>query len=95
MRIMFDHEEGCESPPWVAFWRSSWASAPAGPVGAGGRPDWARAVAGSSQLLTSTTPWVRLLAAPRSPGVPRILILIVGMAHRYVSLLLASEEPTL
>jgi cobalt/nickel transport system permease protein len=41
-------------------------------------------------LLTLTTPWIRLLAALRSLGVPRIFILIVGMAYRYIFLLLAS-----
>ncbi len=41
-------------------------------------------------LLTLTTPWVRLLAALRSLGVPKIFILIVGMAYRYIFLLLGS-----
>jgi cobalt ECF transporter T component CbiQ len=41
-------------------------------------------------LLTLTTPWVRLLAALRSLGVPRIFILIIGMAYRYIFLLLGS-----
>ena len=41
-------------------------------------------------LLTLTTPWVRLLAALRSLGVPRVFILIIGMAYRYLFLLLAS-----
>jgi cobalt/nickel transport system permease protein len=41
-------------------------------------------------LLTLTTPWVRLLAALRSLGVPRIFILIIGMAYRYLFLLLQS-----
>ncbi|HMA47470.1 MAG TPA: cobalt ECF transporter T component CbiQ [Frankiaceae bacterium] len=41
-------------------------------------------------LLTLTTPWVRLLAALRSVGVPRIFILVVGMAYRYLFLLLQS-----
>lgn len=41
-------------------------------------------------LLTLTTPWVRLLAALRSLGVPRIFILVVGMAYRYIFLLLGS-----
>jgi cobalt/nickel transport system permease protein len=41
-------------------------------------------------LLTLTTPWVRLLAALRSLGVPRIFILIIGMAYRYVFLLLTT-----
>ncbi len=41
-------------------------------------------------LLTLTTPWVRLLAALRSLGVPRIFILIIGMAYRYIFLLLST-----
>jgi cobalt ECF transporter T component CbiQ len=41
-------------------------------------------------LLTLTTPWVRLLAALRSIGVPRMFVLIIGMAYRYVFLLLAT-----
>jgi cobalt/nickel transport system permease protein len=41
-------------------------------------------------LLTLTTPWIRLLAALRSLGVPRIFILIIGMAYRYIFLLLNS-----
>lgn len=41
-------------------------------------------------LLTLTTPWVRLLGALRGLGVPRIFILIVGMAYRYVFLLLGT-----
>jgi cobalt/nickel transport system permease protein len=41
-------------------------------------------------LLTLTTPWVRLLAALRGLGVPRIFILITGMAYRYIFLLLGS-----
>jgi cobalt/nickel transport system permease protein len=41
-------------------------------------------------LLTLTTPWIRLLAALRSLGVPRIFILIIGMAYRYIFLLLVS-----
>lgn len=41
-------------------------------------------------LLTLTTPWVRLLAALRGLGVPRIVVLIVGMAYRFVFLLLGS-----
>lgn len=39
-------------------------------------------------LLTLTTPWVRLLAALRSLGVPRMFVLIIGMAYRYIFLLL-------
>ncbi|HEY6423487.1 MAG TPA: cobalt ECF transporter T component CbiQ [Pseudonocardiaceae bacterium] len=41
-------------------------------------------------LLTLTTPWMRLLAALRGLGVPRIFILIIGMAYRYIFLLLGS-----
>ena len=41
-------------------------------------------------LLTLTTPWIRLLAALRSLGVPRIFVLIIGMAYRYIFLLLTS-----
>jgi cobalt/nickel transport system permease protein len=41
-------------------------------------------------LLTLTTPWARLLAALRSLGVPKIFIMIVGMAYRYMFLLLGS-----
>src|SRR5262249_61562712 len=41
-------------------------------------------------LLTLTAPWIRLLAALRGLGVPRIFILIIGMAYRYIFLLLSS-----
>lgn len=41
-------------------------------------------------LLTLTTAWVRLLAALRALGVPKIFILIIGMAYRYLFLLLGS-----
>ncbi|RKS75223.1 cobalt/nickel transport system permease protein [Motilibacter peucedani] len=41
-------------------------------------------------LLTLTTPWVRLLAALRAVGVPRMFVLVIGMAYRYVFLLLAT-----
>jgi cobalt ECF transporter T component CbiQ len=41
-------------------------------------------------LLTLTTPWTRLLAALRGVGVPRIFILVIGMAYRYIFLLLGS-----
>jgi cobalt ABC transporter, permease protein CbiQ len=40
-------------------------------------------------LLTLTTTWARLLAALRALGVPKMFILIIGMAYRYVFLLLA------
>jgi cobalt/nickel transport system permease protein len=39
-------------------------------------------------LLTLTTPWSRLLAALRSLGVPRMFVLVLAMAYRYVFLLL-------
>jgi cobalt ECF transporter T component CbiQ len=41
-------------------------------------------------LLTLTTPWVQLLAALRALGVPRMFVLVVGMAYRYIFLLLGS-----
>jgi cobalt ECF transporter T component CbiQ len=43
-------------------------------------------------LLTLTTPWVRLLAALRALGVPRIFVLTIGMAYRYLFLLLDSVD---
>jgi cobalt/nickel transport system permease protein len=41
-------------------------------------------------LLTLTTPWVKLLAALRALLVPRMFILVIGMAYRYLFLLLNS-----
>jgi cobalt/nickel transport system permease protein len=41
-------------------------------------------------LLTLTTPWIKLLAALRTLGVPRIFVLVIGMAYRYIFLLLGS-----
>jgi cobalt/nickel transport system permease protein len=41
-------------------------------------------------LLTPTTPWTRLLAALRALAVPRIFILVIGMAYRYLFLLLTA-----
>ncbi|HTN81543.1 MAG TPA: cobalt ECF transporter T component CbiQ [Acidimicrobiales bacterium] len=41
-------------------------------------------------LLTLTTPWNRLLAALRSLFVPKIFVLVLGMAYRYVFQLLGS-----
>jgi cobalt/nickel transport system permease protein len=41
-------------------------------------------------LLTVTTPWMKLLAALRALMVPKIFILIIGMAYRYIFLLLNS-----
>ena len=39
-------------------------------------------------LLTLTTPWPELLAALRSLRVPRMFVLIIGMAYRYLFVLL-------
>ncbi len=41
-------------------------------------------------LLTLTTSWSRLLAAFRSLFVPRLLVLVLGMAYRYLFVLLDS-----
>lgn len=41
-------------------------------------------------LLTLTTPWVRLLAALRAVAVPKIFVLVIGMAYRYLFLLLGT-----
>lgn len=41
-------------------------------------------------LVTLSTPWVRLLAGLGALGVPRIFVLIIGMAYRYVFLLLGT-----
>ncbi|MER7005304.1 cobalt ECF transporter T component CbiQ [Dactylosporangium sp. NPDC000555] len=43
-------------------------------------------------LLTLTTPWARLLAALRALGVPKIFVLIIGMAYRYLFLLLDAVD---
>jgi cobalt ECF transporter T component CbiQ len=41
-------------------------------------------------LLTLTTSWTRLLAALRALFVPRLLVLVLGMAYRYIFVLLDS-----
>ncbi len=41
-------------------------------------------------LVTLTTPWTRLLASLRVLGIPRTFTLIIGMAYRYLFLLLAA-----
>ncbi|HEY0398890.1 MAG TPA: cobalt transporter CbiM [Acidimicrobiia bacterium] len=41
-------------------------------------------------LLTLTTPWTKLLAALRSLLVPRMFVLVLGMAYRYLFHLLGS-----
>ncbi len=41
-------------------------------------------------LITLTTPWTKLLAGLRALFVPKIFILIIGMAYRYIFLLLNS-----
>jgi cobalt/nickel transport system permease protein len=43
-------------------------------------------------LLTLTTRWTRLLAALRALGVPKIFVLIIGMAYRYLFLLLDAVD---
>ena len=39
-------------------------------------------------ILTRTTSWTRLLTGLRSLGVPRIIVMIIAMAYRYLILLL-------
>jgi cobalt/nickel transport system permease protein len=41
-------------------------------------------------LLTLTTPWPRLLSALRAVLVPRVFVLVLGMAYRYLFVLLDS-----
>ena len=41
-------------------------------------------------LLTLTTPWNRLLAALRALRVPKMFVLVLGMAYRYVFHLLGA-----
>jgi cobalt/nickel transport system permease protein len=41
-------------------------------------------------LLTLTTSWPRLLSALRAVGVPQLFVLIIGMAYRYLFLLLGT-----
>lgn len=41
-------------------------------------------------LVTVTTPWTKLLTGLRSLGLPRIFVLVIGMAYRYLFLLLES-----
>jgi cobalt ECF transporter T component CbiQ len=41
-------------------------------------------------LVTLTTPWARLLAAVRALGVPRLFVLVLGMAYRYLFVLLSA-----
>ena len=43
-------------------------------------------------LVTLTTPWTRLLAALRALGVPKLFVLVIGMAYRYLFVLLASVQ---
>jgi cobalt/nickel transport system permease protein len=45
-------------------------------------------------LVTLTTPWTKLLAALRSLLVPRMFILVLGMAYRYLFHLLGSVTDT-
>lgn len=41
-------------------------------------------------LLTLTTSWTRLLAALRFLGVPRMFVMIIGMAYRFIFVLLGT-----
>jgi cobalt/nickel transport system permease protein len=41
-------------------------------------------------LMTLTTPWPRLLAALRALLVPRMFVLVIGMAYRYIFVLIES-----
>jgi cobalt/nickel transport system permease protein len=43
-------------------------------------------------LLTLTTPWPKLLAALRALFVPQVFVLVIGMAYRYIFVLLAIVE---
>jgi cobalt/nickel transport system permease protein len=43
-------------------------------------------------LLTLTTPWPRLLAALRAVFVPQLFVLVIGMAYRYIFVLLGTVE---
>ena len=43
-------------------------------------------------LVTLTTPWARLLSALRALGVPRVFVLVIGMAYRYLFVLLAAVQ---
>ena len=43
-------------------------------------------------LVTLTTPWTQLLAGLRSLGVPKLFVLVIGMAYRYLFVLLASVQ---
>jgi cobalt ECF transporter T component CbiQ len=43
-------------------------------------------------LLTLTTPWPKLLAALRALFVPQLFVLVIGMAYRYIFVLLTSVE---
>jgi cobalt/nickel transport system permease protein len=43
-------------------------------------------------LVTLTTPWARLLSALRALGVPRLFVLVIGMAYRYLFVLLTAVQ---
>lgn len=43
-------------------------------------------------LVTLTTPWARLLSALRALGVPRMFVLVIGMAYRYLFVLLGAVQ---
>ena len=43
-------------------------------------------------LLVASTPWPHVLKAMRSLGVPMVLVAVLGMTHRYISLLLQTAR---
>ena len=45
-------------------------------------------------LLTLTTPWNRLLSSLRAVFVPRIFVVVLAMAYRYVFVLLVGDRST-
>jgi len=50
----------------------------------------AETAASLALLVILTTPWPHVLKALRSLGVPAVLVVILGMTHRYIFLLLTS-----
>ena len=72
--------------PVIAYWTITWQ----GLRSAGfliGRAETATTYA---LLVILTTPWPRVLKALRCLGLPLVLIVILGMTHRYIFLLLTS-----
>lgn len=54
----------------------------------------AEAAAGAALLLVLTTPWTHVLKALRLLGMPPVLVVILGMTHRYVFVLLRTAVAT-